>query len=186
MAKAMRGPCQLSPPSAERNATRSVDLALGAAVVAAALRGVVIGPVGREHQQVVAAGRDRGAGLEQRPRRTVDHLSLYSGDREQSDIFQRQQTVGRGTGIDRRLMDGDPLCQRQRLVRHRDQPTLPPPPKPLKLRAPPRQTEETESSGSPVPHLRASSNWTLPCPCARLQIVQSYARRRTRSDWRPA
>ena len=54
------------------------------------------------------------------PGARVDHLSLYSGDREQSDIFQREQTVGRRTGIDRLFMDGDPLCQRQRLVRHQE------------------------------------------------------------------
>ena len=97
-----------------------VDLALGAAVVAAALRGVVIGAVGREHQQVVAAGRDRGAGLEQRPRRTVDHLSLHSGHRQQADLFQRHQTAGRGADAGGRPMNRDPVCQRQRLVRHRE------------------------------------------------------------------
>ena len=56
-----------------------VDLAPGAAVVAAAIGRVVIGAVGGEHQQVVAAGRDRCTGLEQRPRRAVDHLPLHSG-----------------------------------------------------------------------------------------------------------
>ena len=97
-----------------------VDLALGTAVVAAALRGVVIGAVGREHQQIIATGRDRGTGLEQRPRRAVDHLPLHSGHREQPDFLQRPQTAGRGADADPRPMNRDPVCQRQRLVRHRD------------------------------------------------------------------
>ena len=116
--------------------------------MAVALGRVVVGAVGREHQQVVAAGRDRGAGLEQRARRAVDHLSLHTGHREQSDIFQREQTVGRGAEFDRRLMDGDPLCQRQRLVRHREEPTVAPPPDPLKPGQPHQRQIDSRPSSS--------------------------------------